>query len=110
MLGYVWARSVVNGADSVLKSSDFAAVTTPQLGSQLAESVLGKLGLLPPAGSGAEYYKTGSGNAGFVTIPTPQVNATINVSVDGQPLQVIAQNVVDASMTNLTNSIGAQRG
>jgi hypothetical protein len=32
------------------------------------------------------------------------------VSVDGQPLQVIAQNVVDASMRNLATSIDGQRG
>ena len=108
-VGDVWARSVVTGADTVLQSSQFAALTVPQIGSALAKTALGQMGLLPPAGSGAEYYNTTQGNAGTVTM-TPIVHATIHVSVDGTPLTVTAQNVVNASMKNLVNSIGAQRG
>ena len=108
MVGDVWARSLTTGVDQVMQTSDFSAMVSSQFGSQLAETNLGKLGLLPAAGSGAEYYNTTSGNTGTVTL-TPQVNATVNVQVDGTPLQVVAQQVVDASMTNLVNSIGAQR-
>jgi hypothetical protein len=109
MLGYVWAKNVATGAMSVLESSQFSQLTMPKLGSQQAMTALGALGLLPPAGSGAEYYNISAGSAGMVTIK-PEVNATINVMVDGAPMRVIAQNVVDASMTNLADLVPAQRG
>lgn len=109
MLGYVWAKNVATGAMSVLQSSQFSQLTMPKLGSQQAMTALGALGLLPPAGSGAEYYNISAGSAGMVTMK-PEVNATINVMVDGAPMRVIAQNVVNASMTNLADLVPAQRG
>lgn len=39
-VGYVWAESVINGAQSVLRDADFRS-----------------MGFLPPTGSGAEHYK-----------------------------------------------------
>jgi hypothetical protein len=110
LVGDVWARSVVTGADNVLHTADFAAIVAPQVGSQLAKAALGTLGDLGPAGSGAQTYSPAQGNAGVVTFGPPQVNATINVQVDGTQLQVMTQKVVDASMTQLANSISAQRG
>jgi hypothetical protein len=41
---------------------------------------------------------------------TPTVNATINVSVDGTPLLVMAQQVVNATLDGLPAAIAAQRG
>lgn len=109
MLGYSWAQNVVTGAQSVFQSSQFTNLTTPQFASALAQRNEGLLGMLPPAGQGAEYYQTTSGSAGMVQM-APVVNATIQVSVDGTPLQVIAQNVVTASMNDLVDSINGQRG
>lgn len=109
MLGYSWAENVVTGAQSVFQSDQFQALTVPKFESALAQATEGALGLLPPAGSGAEYYTTTSGSAGMVQM-TPTVNATIMVSVDGTPLQVIAQQVVNASMISLASSIDNQRG
>jgi hypothetical protein len=108
-VGDVWARSVVTGADSVLKTSLFSALTSPSLGSAYAQSTLGKLGFLPSAGSGAEVYNTQQGNAGQVNMQAT-INPTINVSVDGTPLRVTAQQVFDTNVVKLVNSVGAQRG
>jgi hypothetical protein len=107
-VGYIWAQSVVGGALSVMKSSDFATASVTGVGSALAETALGQLGLLGPAGSGAEIYKTSAvtiSPSGSSTAVTPQVNATINVTVGDQPMQVIAQQVVEANMTGLSNAI-----
>jgi hypothetical protein len=109
MVGYVWARSVATGVDSVLKSADFAQATMPSINSTLAKSTLGKLGLLGPAGSGASISKTANG--GMISMPPPVINATFQVTVDGAgPMQVISQRVVDTSMGALVDSIGRQRG
>jgi hypothetical protein len=108
MIGYTWAENVVTGTQSVLQSSQFADLVVPQFKSALAQADLGKLGLLPPAGSGAQYYTTTSGSAGMVSM-SPVVNATIMVNVDGSPMETVAQQVVDTSLNNLTNSISAQR-
>jgi hypothetical protein len=113
MVGSIWAENVATGAENVLQSSQYGALVVPQFGSALAQTSLGAEGLLPPAGSGAEYYTTTSGSAGLVSM-APVVNATILVNVDGGGLsgsmRVISQQVVDASYENLNSSIGNQRG
>lgn len=109
MVGYTWARSVATGVDSVIKSADFAQASMPSINSALAKSTLGKLGLLGIAGSGAAISKTANG--GFISMPTPQINATFHVVVDGAgPMRVISQQVVDTSLNDLVDSIGRQRG
>lgn len=110
MVGYVWARSVATGVDSVLRTADFASASMPAINSALAKTTLGKLGLLGVAGSGASISKTAGG--GFVTMsaPAPVVNATFQVSVDGTPLQVIAQRQIDGAMDALADSFSRQRG
>jgi hypothetical protein len=108
MVGYVWARSVATGVDSVLKSADFAQASMPAINSALAKTTLGKLGLLGVAGSGASISK--SANGGMISMPAPQVNATIMVSVDGTPLKVLAQQVMDAGFGELADSMSRQRG
>lgn len=108
MVGYVWARSVATGVDSVLKSADFAQASMPAINSALAKTTLGRLGLLGVAGSGASISKTAGG--GIISMPAPVVNATFQVSVDGTPLQVIAQRQIDGAMDALADSYSRQRG
>lgn len=110
MVGYVWARSVETGVDSVLRAADFAQASMPGINSALAKTTLGQLGLLGPAGSGASIGKMGLG--GMITLPNavPAVNATIMVSVDGTPLRVIAQDVVEAAFGAAADSFDQQRG
>jgi len=50
------------------------------------------------------------GLGGGSTTTTPKLNATFNISIDGQGVRVISQEVVDASMENLADSISLQRG
>jgi hypothetical protein len=108
MLGYSWAENVVTGAQNVLKSADFTALTTPKFGSQLAQANLGKLGLLPPAGSGAEYYTTTSGSAGMVQMAPITVNNT--VMLDGQVIDAKMDTKINTAFNDFANSIPMQRG
>ena len=108
MIGYSWAENVVTGAQSVLQSSQFTALTTPQFGSALAQSTLGAENLLPPAGSGAEYYTTTSGNAGMVSMTPVQV--TNQIYLDGSLITTTVDTKVSNAMNELANSINAQRG
>jgi hypothetical protein len=98
MLGYSWAENVVTGAENVFESSQFQQVSAPEFGSALAQRNLGLQDLLPSAGRGAEVYHTTAGSAGHVTMPAPEYDPPINVTVDGSgPMKVIVQNVVDNS-------------
>jgi uncharacterized phage infection (PIP) family protein YhgE len=109
MVGYVWARSVATGADSVLRSADFMSASMPTISSALAKATLGQLGLLGVAGSGASISKTAGG--GIVSMPAPVINATVQVVVDGAgPMRVISQQVVDSAFDELTSSFSRQRG
>lgn len=109
MIGYVWARSVATGVDSVLKSADFAQASMPAINSALAKTTLGKLGLLGVAGSGASISK--SANGGMISMPAPVINASFQVIVDGAgPMRVISQQVMDAGFGELADSFGRQRG
>ena len=110
MLGYSWAQNVVTGAQSVFQSSQFQSLTTPAFKSALAQTDLGKLGLLPPAGSGAEYYTTTSGSAGMVQMQPVTYSPTINISIGGQTIQDVAYQVVDTKLDDLVHAIGAQTG
>jgi hypothetical protein len=99
MIGYVFAENIVTGAQNVLQSAAFADLVVPAFKSALAQADLGKLGLLPPAGRGAQYYTTTSGSAGMVSM-TPVVNTTVTVSDSGgTPLQS-TNKVLRASWTN----------
>lgn len=110
MVGYVWARSVQTGVDSVLRTADFASASMPAINSALAKTTLGKLGLLGVAGSGASISKTAGGGIVTMGAPTPVVNATFQVSVDGTPLQVISQRQIEGAMDALADSFSRQRG
>jgi hypothetical protein len=112
-VGDVWARSVVTGVDNVLTTADFAALVVPQIGSALAESALGAAQLLPPAGSGAEYYNTSSGNAGMVNAPVaaPQpIVITNTVMMDGTVIDTKINTAISSNNAQLADSIGNQRG
>lgn len=112
-VGDVWARSVVTGVDNVLTTADFAALVVPQIGSALAESALGAAQLLPPAGSGAEYYNTSSGNAGMVNAPAaaPQpIVITNTVMMDGTVIDTKINTAISSNNAQLADSIGSQRG
>jgi hypothetical protein len=56
-VGYVYARGVESGMDSVMKSADFMAAAVPQIPSQLATTALGQEGLLGPSGGGGQIEK-----------------------------------------------------
>lgn len=58
MVGYVWARGFGDATDQVVKKSLLEAVSTPQIESPQAKAWLGAMGLLGPAGSGAQIYKS----------------------------------------------------
>lgn len=114
-VGYQWARSMVTGADSVLKTADFTSAGFANIGSALAKTALGAAGLLGPAGGGASIYQQAGGNQGFISLgggtpAAPVVNAEINVQVGNTPVEVIAQNVVNASFEQVADSITRQRG
>jgi hypothetical protein len=110
-IGYTYGRSVVSGADEVLKKDLFQAISAPQIDSPQAKAALGALGLLGPAGSGASIWKSPMVTLGSSSgATTPKLNATINLVVDGQHLRVIAQDVVDVSMEGLADVIALQRG
>lgn len=111
-VGYTYGRSFVTGADSVIQKDLFQGISRPQIDSPQAMAALGAAGLLGPAGSGAQIPKSrtvtlspGSGSSG-----TPQINATVLVTVDGAgPMRVIASEVVDVAMDHLGDAIGLQR-
>lgn len=109
MVGDVWARNLVTGAQNVLETNQFAALTVPAIGSAYAKSQLGAAGLLPPAGSGAEYYNTAQGNAGMVTMPAP-VTVTNHVYLDGQLIDTKVNTAINQNNISLVDSINAQRG
>jgi hypothetical protein len=108
MVGYTWGRSMVTGADEVIQKSLFQAVSAPQIDSPQAKAWLGAQGLLGPAGAGASVAKAQAVTLGGSS--TPRLNATINLSIDGKQVRVIAQDVVDVSMDNLADAISLQRG
>ena len=105
-VGYAWARGVLTGSDSVIKSSDYGSAAVTGVGSQLAEAALGQLHMLGPAGSGGEIGKVLPVTVGSVT-PTVTI-AAVNVQVGDQQLQGTIQSVVDANMSGLTTAIGMQ--
>jgi hypothetical protein len=108
MIGYVWGRSIQTGVDSVLKSADFSQASLAAVASDLAKTTLGQMGLLGIAGSGASISK--GPNGGYVSMPAPAINATFQLMIDGKPVEVIAQRVVDSSFDQLADSYGRQRG
>ena len=64
MVGYVYGQSMVSGVLSVIKSADFATAAVTGIGSQLAQTALGQLNMLGPAGSGGEISKVQSVTVG----------------------------------------------
>jgi hypothetical protein len=108
LIGYSWAENVVTGAQNVFQSSQFQALTVPKFSSALAQSSLGALGLLPPAGSGAQYYTTTSGSAGMVAMPP--ITVTNTVMLDGQVIDAKVNTQINTAMNDLANSIPNQRG
>ena len=106
MVGYVWGRSVISGADAVVKSADFATAAVTGVGSQLAETVLGQLGMLGPAGSGGQIYKT---PAVTMSGATPvQVQVTNQVLLDGTVLDTKINTHVDSALSSLLTAISMQ--
>lgn len=105
MVGTVWGRNVVTGADSVLTQADFTQISTPQIGSALAKTALGTAGMLGPAGSGAEMAVTPP-----VTVTPIQVTVTVNSTLDGAPFDSKIASVVNTTLGKLADAVGAQRG
>jgi hypothetical protein len=110
-VGYQWARSMVSGVDSVLKTADYQQVSLPQVGTALAKTALGQLGLLGPAGSGGSIPNTVpitmSGGSAAVQAPQPIV---VNVMLDGQPFDQKIVNQIQSAMNQLADSIPQQVG
>jgi len=109
-VGLQWARSLVTGTDSVLKSADFQQISLPQIGSALAKTALGVAGMLGPAGSGAEVSTVPIVTMGTTATTPPTVHATIVAQFGTQTIQAISQKVVDVSMDSLAHEIANQRG
>lgn len=110
-VGYLWGRSVISGADAVIKQADFRAMAAPQIGSAQAKTALGRLGMLGPAGSGAQIWKTPMvtlGGTGGPAQPPPKFE--FNLNIDGAPIRVIATQVVEQSFDALAGSITRQAG
>lgn len=109
MVGYTWGRSIVTGADAVIKKADFKAAGFPQIESPQAKAALGALGLLGPAGSGAQIWKSPS-----VTLtpgpaaPAPRIHLTVNL--DGQPFRQMTAEQIDEAFDELASSITRQTG
>lgn len=110
-VGYQWARSMVSGVDSVLKTADYQQVSLPQVGTALAKTALGQLGLLGPAGSGGSIPNTVpitmSGGSAAVQAPQPIV---VNVMLDGQPFDQKIVTQIQSAMNQLADSIPQQVG
>ncbi len=112
-VGLVWGRSVLTGADSVITAANFTQISLPQIGSALAKTALGQLGLLGPAGSGAEITNVPAialGTGSPASTAPPQVNATIVAQFGDQTIRAISQQVVDVSVGKIADLIPAQRG
>lgn len=112
-VGYRWATSMATGIQSVFKSSDFQANAVPQIQNDQAKSVLGQLGLLGPAGSGASIYKTAMVAIGGSTTSSslsnlPAYNLTINL--DGQPFRNLVVNQNTALVNAVADAISSQVG
>jgi hypothetical protein len=109
-VGYSWARSVVTGADVVLKRDLFQAVAAPKIESPQAKAALGRMGMLGPAGSGASVWKNP-----MVTLPGANaakqpINLNLRVDLDGQPFRRIAAELDDQQMGDLANMVSLQSG
>lgn len=108
-VGYQWARNVVTGADSVLKSSDFQQVALPQVGSALATAALGTAGLLPPSGSGGSIP---SNQTVTMSGGTPAAAPVVNnyITLDGQQLRAMTRTEVITALGQVADSIPQQVG
>jgi hypothetical protein len=106
MVGYIYGRSVISGVDSVIKSADFQTAAVSGIGSQLAETALGQLGMLGPAGAGGSIYKTSAVTLGSVT-PTVNVGSIV-AQFGNQTISAISQQVFDVNMETLNNTIRLQ--
>lgn len=113
-VGYTYGRSIVGGADEVIQKDLFQGISVPQIDSPQAKAFLGAMGLLGPAGSGAQIWKSLGVSLGGdgASAATPQVNiGGINVTVDGAgPMRVIAHEVVDATLEQVSNEVAGARG
>lgn len=112
-VGNVWARNMVTGVDSVLQTSLFSALSSPAVGSALAETALGVAGQLGPAGSGAEYYNTASGSAGLVSMganASQPITITQHTYLDGQIIDTKISHAIASNNNDLTNLIMGARG
>jgi hypothetical protein len=107
-VGYVWAQSVVSGANSVLKTADYQAISTPQVGSALAKTALGADGLLGPAGSGAAIPINHAVTVGAGTPAVPIVNN--HVYIDGTELRTMTRTEIETALNALADSIPQQVG
>lgn len=109
-VGLLWGRSVVDGADSVLKKTDFESVMVPKLTSALAKQALGVAGLLGPAGSGAQLNKAQIVSMGAVpTGQNSQSPVQVHVYLDGQPFDNKISTKIDQAVNDLASSISRQR-
>jgi hypothetical protein len=109
MVGYVWGQSVVSGALSVIKSSDFATASVSGVGSALAETALGQLGALGPAGSGGQISKTPAVTLSSSSASSQQqVTIQNHLSIDGAEVKLIAGQEVTAQLEGLTHAISMQ--
>lgn len=112
-VGNVWARSITTGADNVLQTSLYSALTSPAVGSSLAERALGLAGELGPAGSGAEYYNTASGSAGLVSMgsnASQPLQITTHMYLDGQIVDTKISHAIAQNNNAIVNAVMGSRG
>lgn len=105
-IGYRYATSIATGMQSVFKSADFQANAVPQIQNDQAKSVLGQLGLLGPAGSGASIYKTAMVAFGGGASSSGQ-SATIHnhLYIDGNEIRLLAGQVADVKLDRLISDL-----
>jgi hypothetical protein len=106
-LGYVYARSVETGMDSVMKSADFMAAAVPQIPSQQATTALGQLGLLGPSGGGGQIQKAlqvDLSNTSAAAQPV-QITNVQHIYLDGKYIDTKISNAVASSWNAYTNAI-----
>lgn len=114
-VGYAFFESIVTGAQQAVKTADFQQLGFPEVKSELAKARLGRLGLLGPAGSGAQSYKLEAHEITFGSgvpakpAPTPPQPIVVNVSLDGKPFDQKIVTANNALLRELANSIGLQR-
>lgn len=112
MVGYVYGESIATGANEIIQKSLLQGISEPRIDSPRAKAFLGAMGLLGPAGSGAQIWKdlgVTLGSEGASSQPQ-QINNVVEVYMDGQQLDARIVSRIDDFAEGLSNEVAGARG